>query len=83
MAAGVNNENRNTTPRGEKSLTPFKHRQKISYRRIIIERHYRQHKKNYTRTGMLCNNKLPPLNPGPYLPILLEGASNWSDLPTK
>ena len=31
---------------------------------------------------MLRDNKLRPLNSGPYLPMLSEGASNWSDLPT-
>ena len=30
---------------------------------------------------MLRDNKLRPLNSGPYLPMLSEGASNWSDLP--
>ena len=30
---------------------------------------------------MLRGNKLRPLNLGPYLPMLSEGASNWSDLP--
>ena len=41
----------------------------------------KQYKKNYTRTGMLCDNKLRPLNSGPYLPMLSEGVSNWYDLP--
>ena len=31
---------------------------------------------------MLRDNKLRPLNSGPYLLMLSEGASNWSDLPT-
>ena len=31
MAAGINNENENTTPRRKKSLTALKHHQKISY----------------------------------------------------
>ena len=31
---------------------------------------------------MLCDNKLRPLNSGPYLPMLSEGGgANWSDLP--
>ena len=32
---------------------------------------------------MLRDNKLRPLNSGPCLPMLSEGVSNWSDLPTK
>ena len=31
---------------------------------------------------MLRDKKLRPLNSGPCLPMLSEGASNWSDLPT-
>ena len=41
-----------------------------------------QHEENFKLTGMLCDNKLRPLNPDPCLPELSEGVANRSDLPT-
>jgi hypothetical protein len=36
MAAGINNENQNATPR-KKSLTALKHHQKINYQHRIMD----------------------------------------------